>query len=128
MFITKDQIAYLKQVEQDPEIAMVIGVDIEYYFLTHGGAGVCGMPAILVGMRKGIEGPDGVFFVDIAIKTPVEGFFMQLESVEVLTLKNERKDGSPAPVAVGNASELEAIIKIVNGQNSSHLSLVPPTQ
>lgn len=31
MFITKEQIAHLKMIEQDPRIAMAIGQPIEYY-------------------------------------------------------------------------------------------------
>jgi hypothetical protein len=127
MFITKEQIAHLKMIEQDPRIAMAIGQPIEYYFLTHGGTGVCGMPGVLIGLREGF-GCDGNYFADIGIQSPIEDIYVQLESLEVLSLLVERKDGSTPPLAIADANEIKAITEIINGNDGGHPVLVPPIQ
>lgn len=127
MFIRREEIDHLKTVEEGTMKAM-IGVDVEYYFLTHGGHGVCGVPAVFVAARQG-NGKEDAFYIDLAIATPVVGFYTYHQNLPVLSLILEALDDTTSVrPAFAKHDEIDEIIRLVNDRNNpvgNHLRLVP---
>jgi hypothetical protein len=127
-FITGNEIKVVQEAETDDRIKSAIGTHVEYYFLTENGNGLCGLPAVMVGMRKDpASEEDGPFFIDLGIHTPVPEIYVYLKDLRVLTLKVDRLDGSEAPISVAKADEMDDIIRITEEylvDRKKHLSLV----
>lgn len=79
-----------KNNEKDPNAVNPVGHKTQYCFLTHdkdGISGVCGVNAVMIGMRPGDEGPDSEkFYVDLGIQTHVDGFYSVINNIAVCSL------------------------------------------